>query len=157
MSCEAQWWNPLCHQNQVLQRCSLCELVWLPVVVGPQRTWTHWQVRLVPGLAGSEAWLPLLQTLWGVGQAFSVASYKAQCQLLQTHCCVLVLTEATHPVWQELLWRGASLDGFSGKHQGGFNSVSKVNGECQKWCLPVSDQLGGKRVKKIEKMVPHHF
>lgn len=48
---------------------------------------------------------------------------------------------------QEQLWRVASLVGSSGKCQGGVNSVSMIKGHCQKWCLPVSDQLG-KRVKK---------
>ena len=52
-------------------------------------------------------------------------------------------------------WKGDSLDESSGKCQSGVHSVSKVNGECQKWLLPASDQIGGRRVEEGErKMVP---
>lgn len=49
---------------------------------------------------------------------------------------------------QELLWRGDSLDELLGKCQGGVNSGSKDNGECQKWCLLASDPLGERKGKK---------
>lgn len=35
-----------------------------------------------------------------------------------------------------------------------MNIVSQVNGECQKLRLPVLDQVGGRRVKKGERMAP---
>lgn len=37
----------------------------------------------------------------------------------------------------------------------GVNSVSKVNEECQKWRLPLSDQIGRRRVKKGKKYGTH--
>lgn len=53
---------------------------------------------------------------------------------------------------QELLWKSASLGEFSGQCQGG------VNKECyQKWCLPESDQIRVRRVKKGEKWHPQVF
>ena len=64
----------------------LCYRLWLPVVVGPQLLRTHWQARLVPGLASCEAWLQLLHLCWFAGQVFRVAGCKAQPPLLQTHC-----------------------------------------------------------------------
>lgn len=79
-----------------------------------------------------------------------MAGFKAQPKVLQTHCCVLMLTEATHQVWrgQEPLWRDVSWDMSSGKCQGGVNSISKINGECWKWHLLVSDQIGGRKRNK---------
>lgn len=49
---------------------------------------------------------------------------------------------------------GCQPGGSSEKCHCGVNSVSKANGECQKWCLPVSDQIRGGRLKKREKMAP---
>lgn len=79
-----------------------------------------------------------------------MAGFEAQPKVLQTHCCVLMLTEATHQVWrgQEPLWRDVSWDMSSGKCQGGVNSISKINGECWKWHLLVSDQIGGRKRNK---------
>lgn len=59
--------GPSGHQNEVLQRCSLCGLVWPLVVAGPQLLQTHWQARLVPGLAGCEVWQQLLWEHWCAG------------------------------------------------------------------------------------------
>lgn len=58
---------------------------------------------------------------------------------------------------QESLWKGASLDGSSGKCQDGVNSVSNVNEKCQKWHLPESEWLGGKRIKKGDNGSHQHF
>ena len=79
---------------------------------------------------------------------------------LQTHSCLLVPVEAAHWVWLNRSWFGRVPVWVIPQVniRVGLAVLKCLNGECQKWCLPVSDQLGGRRVKKGGKYnAYHHF